>query len=753
MTHAHRHRPRRVLWIGAGLPSLLAAPAVLAQAALAPPAASASAAAPAELRSIVVTGKRNQQARDIAGSVTAVTGAELEAAGAQGLADYIQRQPGVVFNSYQPGVSHVVLRGIATSSGNVQGQGTTGYYLNEVPLTEPGFTIVIPDIDTFDLARVEVLRGPQGTLFGSSSMGGAVQYIANLADPTRFDAAAESTASSTRNAQLGFGAKAMVNVPIKENVLAVRAVAQYRNDPGYLDNTGTGRNGANKTVLTGGRFSAVFTPSRDTTVSWLSLLQRTDSKDNAYRLQGLGDLERKTAIREPTETRVDLHSLRLDQALGAFKLTALAAHQEKSQAWTFDFTPVRGAYNSDLGLDLTSPLAIGDGGKSRGDSLEVRLASNPGGTLDWLIGAMAFDTRKSLYEQLGAQGAAAAFDQSPQYGPGTGAVIAPDGRIFNAFYSRVTGKETALFGEATYALAPQWKVTGGGRWFHTKVDITTTQVGFSTYPGQPIVSPASTSESGFTPKLSLAYTASPDLMVYGLASEGFRFGVPNVPGLGSFAVPAGSKSDSLRNYEVGARSNWLGGDLLLDATLFYIDWSSIQLRLQTPDFFNYATNGGKAHSTGIELSARWKPAQRIDWQTSLTYQRARLDDDLTILFFGIAPKGSTLPGSSDWSISNSVTYRFGGTFAPVLTLAHQYLSAGLSDLNSAVPGATPNRQGNYNVFDARVRMSFGRTDVTLFGTNLGDKRGVTRTVSEANGTGEGLLRPRTLGATVAWHFD
>ena len=769
MTHATHRFTRRALSCTLGLPSLFTLHAALAQSepplapasaasaaapAVAPAAtaSTASATTPTTLDSVIVTAKRRQQARDVAGAVSAVSGAQLEATGAQGLSDYIQREPGVVFNSYQPGVSHVVVRGIATSSGNVQGQGTTGYFLNEVPLTEPGFTIVVPDIDTFDLDRVEVLRGPQGTLFGSASMGGAVQYIANVADPRAFDAAAEATVSRTRNAKTGFGGKLMLNLPIQQDMLAVRAVGQYRRDPGYLDNIGTGQDGSNKSVLTGGRFSAVLTPSRDTKFSWLSLLQSTDSDDNAYRIQGLGELQRNTAIPEFTNTRVDVHSLRLDQELGWARLTALAAHQKKQQDWRFDFTPIRVFYNADLDLDLTSPLYINSGGKSSSNSLELRLASSTGSAVDWLVGAMFFDTDKDLYEQIGAQGAAAAFDGSSMFGPGSGAVIAPDGEIFNAFYSKVKGKESALFGEATFPLAPSWKLTGGGRFFRTKVETTSTQVGFSTYPGAPIVTPSETSESGFNPKLSLAYSASPDLMVYALAAEGFRFGTPNTPGLSSYPIPSGSGSDSLRNYELGTRTSWDEGRLLFDATLFHIDWRDIQLRLQTPDFFNYAANGGKAHSTGVEVSTRWRPAQAFDWQASVTWQRARLDEDLFILFAGTAPKGSRLPGSADWTVSNLWTYRFAGDTSPTVTLGHQFVSSGISDLNSAVAGATPNRQGNYNLFDLRYRMSFGSTDMTLFGSNLTDKRGVTRTVSEVNGVGEGIVRPRTFGVTMNWRL-
>jgi iron complex outermembrane receptor protein len=746
-SHLHVRKLTRAIRISCCLGLIASAPA------WAQDAAPASGDPAKTLDTIVVTaGKLKESVREIAGSVSAVTDQQLQDIGAQSLADYIQRTPGVVFNNYQPGVSHVVMRGIATSSGNVQGQPTTGYFLNEVPLTEPGWTIAIPDIDAFDLNRVEVLRGPQGTLFGSASMGGAINYVANVADSSGFDAAAEATVSQTKNADVGYSAKAMVNLPIKEDLLAVRAVAQYRDAPGFLDNIGTGKKGSNSSTVEGGRLSVVLTPSEGTTLTWLSLLQNTDSDDNSYRIVGLGDLERKTALPEFTNTKVAVHSLRLDQDLGVADLTALLSYQKKQQDWRFDYTPVRGAYNADLGLDLTAPLYIASGGESRGKSIELRLSSKPGGRIDWLVGGMYFDSDKSLYETLGAQGAAGAFDRSPLYGPGSGAVIAPDGEIFNGFGTRLSGSEAALFGEASLHLNEQWKLTVGGRLFRNKVRTTTTQEGFSTYPGAPIVSTQQTEEDGFNPKVSLTWQATDDVMVYGLVSEGFRFGEPNTAGLSTYPVPSGSKSDSLINYELGTRTRWAGGRLLLDATLFYVDWKDIQLRLQTPDFFNYASNGGKAYSRGVELSATWRPVDAFDWQASATWQHARLDEDLLILYYGTAPAGSQLPGSADWTVSNLLTYHFDARFDPTLSLSHQYVGGGISDLNSAVPGVTPNRQGNYNLFDLRYRMTFGTTDVTLFGSNLTDKRGITRSVTETNGIGEGLVRPRTYGVTVHWRY-
>src|SRR5690606_20325714 len=126
------------------------------------------------------------------GGVSAQTGEQLEAIGAQDFKDYLARMPGIVFNEGPSNNSTVIIRGVGTTIGLDQGQGTTGYFINEIPLAEPGYAVVIPDVDAFDVNRVEVLRGPQGSLFGSASLGGAVNYITNVADPQKWDAAAEA---------------------------------------------------------------------------------------------------------------------------------------------------------------------------------------------------------------------------------------------------------------------------------------------------------------------------------------------------------------------------------------------------------------------------------------------------------------------------------------------------------------------------------------------------------------------------------
>jgi iron complex outermembrane recepter protein len=249
---------------------------------------------------IVTAGKREQLLKDVSGSISALSEDDLRNLQAQSLSDYITRVPGVVFNDYQPGVSEVVIRGVASTTYHEANQATTGYYINEIPLTEPGFPLVIPDVDTFDLKRVEVLRGPQGTLFGSSSLGGAINYVVNTADASGFDAGFEGSLASTRRAgEVSYGAKAMVNVPIIEDQLAVRLVAFQRFDAGYLDNTGTGVDGSNDLRVRGLRGSLVWTPTDKTTFSVLSMYQEYDLDDQTYVLFGAPEtFERSTNVPE-----------------------------------------------------------------------------------------------------------------------------------------------------------------------------------------------------------------------------------------------------------------------------------------------------------------------------------------------------------------------------------------------------------------------------------------------------------------------
>jgi iron complex outermembrane receptor protein len=266
------------------------------------------------LEIIVTAAKIGLPAREIAGSVTQVTGKELEEVGAQSFADYLTRIPGVVLNAGVPGLSTATIRGISTTTALDQGQGTTGYFLNDVPLTEPNFAVGIADIDAFDVNNIAVLRGPQGTLFGAASLGGAINYEAERPYLREFQARVQTTVATASVGAASESGKLMVNVPIVTDRLAVRGVFVYRDDGGYISNIGTGKRNSNDTIIEGGRIEVTWNPTDQTHLNYLYLKQQEDTRDKGYQEPILaGPLEKKTLIPEPANFITAINNLRLDQ--------------------------------------------------------------------------------------------------------------------------------------------------------------------------------------------------------------------------------------------------------------------------------------------------------------------------------------------------------------------------------------------------------------------------------------------------------
>ena len=244
------------------------------------------------------------------------------------------------------------------------------------------------------------------------------------------------------------------------------------------------------------------------------------------------------------------------------------------------------------------------------------------------------------------------------------------------------------------------------------------------------------------PKVSLTWTPNDDILIYGLYSEGFRFGGPNV----NFGVPPTFKSDSLRNYEIGARTNWWDRRLQLDATAFYIDWSDIQLSVVSPAFQSYAANAGKAVNYGFEGSATLRPISGLALQANLTYLDATLRQDFNPGAGGpIIRAGSVLPGASKWHLSDSATYTWSDvSYRPSVTLLHRYVSKALGEFGNITPVTT----GDYNEFDLRARVELKGVGITAFVDNIGDVRGVSA-ISDFSAAvyQRYIIRPRIIGLT------
>ncbi|WP_156681135.1 TonB-dependent receptor [Sphingomonas profundi] len=704
--------------------------------------AQAASAADADGGDIVVTAtKRNEAASDIAGSVSAVTERDLQQLNAQSLSDYITRVPGVVFNDYQPGVSEVVIRGVASTTYHEANQATTGYYINQIPLVEPGFPLVIPDIDSFDVKQVEVLRGPQGTLFGSSSLGGAVNYVVNEADPSAVDAGAEGILSSTRRSgAASYAGKAMVNLPIVADKLAARVVALQRYDAGYLTNVGTGEKGSNDLRVRGLRGSIVFTPTESTKLSALGLYQEYDLDDQTYVLFGNGPktYERNTNVDEFQDTEIQLYSLRLDQELGGASLTAIGSHTIKKANLAFDDSIFGGNDPRTNTPQLSSSV-----GKSTTNYGELRLASTGDGPFTWLIGGNYTRLRSRSTDGAFIDGIGAYIDANPAlFGGQPGSVLAP-GDLARRTVGTSRVRELAAFGELSYTFADVLTLTAGGRLFDYK---SSPRLQF--LPNAALIAPfdyrpGARKESGFIPKVSLSYKPSSRFMVYALYSEGFRIGGINTYAVAT-GVPLEFDSDSTQNYEIGTRFDLVPGTMSFDIAAFHIKWNDIQSRLFTPVTFNaFTVNGGGAKIDGVELSLTFRPTRNLTYTANVTYNDARLSSLLPDSFAagGGYAAGTRLPGASDWIIANQLDFELRDSpLHPRIGIAHRYLS------KAPVAFGAVLQKGDYNLIDlnASLRVAEG-VEAGVFAKNLFDKYGILNAPFSFAGS---VTRPRTIGASL-----
>ena len=718
-------------------------------AALARPDAIAENDNTAILETVLVTAnKREEDLRTIAGSVSAFTGDQLAELGAQSLGDYVASLPGVHFNNYQAGVSHVVIRGVSTTTYHENSQTVVGYHLNDIPLSEAGFPIAIPDIDTFDLERVEVLRGPQGTLYGAGSLGGSVNYITKQADSLDFDAAIESSIGNTDGAsEQNYTLKGMINVPIIEDTLALRITTGRRFVAGHLDNLILQEDGSNDLTIDTARASIVYTPTDKATLTWTSLYQETDTEDQTYAFTP-GFVRFGSRFPEYQTTEVELHSLRLDYEFDTFTATVIGAMAKKESDLAFDFGQV-----GILPTPFAQDRSIADADI---EHFEARIASSDDGRLTWLIGTSYSTSERHNVDGVYQKGVAAYVDANPNlFGGNPGSLLTPNDFVSRGNIFDQTNDDFAVFGQLTYDITDDLALTLGGRYFDSENSLLSSVGASVTAPNVfdavgSSLPKAEFSETGFTPKVTVKYQITEDVMLYSSYAEGFRVGGANPNPVSLTGVPGSESydSDSTRNYEFGIRTDLLDGRAQIDATLFQIDWDDIQVRLFTPAplFLAYTVNASGAENKGVEVSGSWRVNDALQLHANVTYLDAQIAKS-----GGGFTKGATLPGSSDWSTSARITYTIDAIrFTPRLSLTHRYASkAPEAFVDNAV------KSQGFHMVDFRTELMLNdNVTISLFIDNLLDEYGVLSSPFGHffSAPVASLVRPRTTGIKLNWEY-
>lgn len=577
------------------------------------------------IEEIVVTAtRRTMRLQDVPLSITAFTQDQLDL---KGIVDYqglAFNTPGAILNRASANFNNFSVRGIATNGYNANLQSTVAIYIDELPISANGNSTIL-DPNLFDVERIEFLRGPQGTLFGSNSLAGAVRIINKNPDLDEFDSAVAVDYGVTDSDSFRQRYNAMVNLPLSEDKLALRIVGFYRDEDGYVDNIGTGIKNSNSLVDWGGRAILLWQPT-DKFYSRL-MYMREDSKpaDSSLVAPQLGDKVRLSDRPDRFQSFLDTFNLTMGYDFGGAELTSSSTFASYDQDFVVDLA---GTFAQAL------PFALDAFAYDDIFVEEARLVSNSGGKFEWVLGGYYNYKRRdvdynyrSTQEYLDAHGITGLADE-----------------YYSRFWSYFVTHEKAAFGSLSYHMSDNFWVTGGIR--YTKSDV---QGFYYTKPGAftsnyltlalfglsgPVtITPYSridgpkVDESGPSYDFSISYSPKDDMTAYATYSTGFRTPAGNaragqVSALdpNDIVIPFGADSDDLKNYEAGLKGTFAGGKLTANLAIYLIDWSNIQVQVnRVSDSAQFATNIGAARSKGFEfeISASLTPNLLLGMNGSL----------------------------------------------------------------------------------------------------------------------------------------
>jgi len=667
------------------------------------------------LQEIVVTAtRRSEDLQNVGLSITALTTEQLESKGVEQFFDYGNSIPNLSF-AIDSADGSLAARGIALRG--IQGSNTTGFYIDDIPVLE---TL---DPHIVDVARIEVLRGPQGTLYGAESMGGTVRIITAQPTATAFSGQVHVGTSDTDHGSLNEIAEGDVNLPLADNILAVRASGFYQFDSGYFDK-GLGPESAPPTSVLhdigsmeyyGGQVALKWEPMEGLAITPRVMYQETVEDGVPYALGNADNLLQRQVfdVREGGTDKWWLDSLAINYTapFGTFvSSTAYFDRQTFETEDDTDFTVYAFGLASPLASPITREIDL------RRFVQELRFASTFSGPFQTIFGGFYSDsTRPRDYEW-----------NTPGFGAATGS---PSNLILSFIDSRKATEE-AVFGDVSYDILSNLKATAGVRWYR---DIATfhqfTNGAFYGFTPSTYLAP-STTESGFTPRYLLEYKVTPDLLVYASAAKGFREGGNNIalplgpPPIGCSqdlandnltpAQVATFKSDELWSYELGFKSSFAERRFTLNGAGFLIDWSNIQQQISLPLCgYGITGNSGAARSTGFELEFSGRPIPELTLGLGVGYTDARITQQ-----GAGSPQtvGSPVYNVPEITVASNVEYErhLTASWTGFTRLDYSHVGGSYS-VNTQV---TPLYRPAYNIGDVRLGGRNERYEVALFVKNL-----------------------------------
>ena len=651
---------------------------------------------------IVTATKRDANLQDIPFSINAQTAEDIRKSGAVTLEDLSRNVAGLSVQNLGPGQSQVSVRGVSAGQVVRDQPGVkeqVGVYLDESVISLSLFT---PDIDLYDLNRVETLRGPQGTLFGSGSVGGTIRYITNQPKIGVMEGSVEANLNLVDGDDLGGHLKGAVNIPMGDTA-AIRAVGYYTRYGGFINAVGpAGGDDVNSGERYGGRLALTFEPSDNFSITPRVVYQKVTAdgfnRQDIYNLYGnqftttrpqvtYDEREQYLLLREGFEDETLIADLNLNVGLGGAKLTSVTSYINRDILVSRDASALTGSVSVDLGYPdagVLLPSNLVDTTDLETWSQELRLASDNDSPFQWVIGGFYSKVDRVYTQTLPTPGYDAVTDAT--LGAGTSAAVANGfgaNSPYNAFLPYDI-KQFALFGEVSYDLSDAFTATAGGRYYDFKETRSFVSGGLFANGDNRT---DSTKSSGFTPRFLLSYDLSDAVTVNAQASKGFRLGGVNDPLNLPLCSPADAAlfggfqdydDETLWNYELGVKSQ--GRGFTFNAAGFYNDIKNLQVTLDAGSCSSRVVfNVPKAHSMGVEFELGLSPTDGLDLNLSGSLIEAEFDSTLPGVLAATTGirEGNRLPSVPKFQLSASGSYEW-----PIGDTANMYVAASVQHVGT-----------------------------------------------------------------------
>ncbi|RMB01462.1 outer membrane receptor protein involved in Fe transport [Eilatimonas milleporae] len=693
-----------------------------------------------KLEEIVVTArKRTETLQDVPFSIDAKTERQLRYRGASNLPQLARNVAGLTVVDLGLGQSQLAIRGISAGQVIRDQPGVkeqVGIYLDESAISVALFT---PDLDLFDLNRVEILRGPQGTLFGSGSLAGTLRYITNEPEMNETAGIAEGNYSVVEGGGMGWNLKGAVNVPIVEDKVALRAVAYYDRLPGFIDaiqpSTEVDQLGnpifpvdddVNDGRRYGGRLALAIEPNENLRITPRVVFQKIDTdgfpRIDAYNILGnpfttdadlppvtLGEREQFTQLEEGLEDDFLLFDLKIEYDFEGVTLTSISSYTDREVVITRDATQLTGSItggSQGLPLDvakLDAPLV--DVTDLQAFTQEIRLASSGDGPLQWVVGGFYQDFTRDYGQTLNVAG----FEEATDI-PTAGDVVSTDILFFSDF--AFDFRQIALFGEASYQFTDALSFTAGLRWFDFEEDRNLVFDGIFTDQTGPDGVDGDVSSDGVNPRFILSYDVSSDLQVNAQVAKGFRLGGINDPlntplcsdeDLQTFGNRPTFEDEEIWNYEIGAKASFDGGRGTFNVAGFYSDIDNLQATIDAGSCSSRIVfNVPSARSIGVEAEFAYQPTENFDFAVAASFVDAEIRSTVTSTVDGVTSpvagieRGNRLPTAPEFQLNAAATYMhpFDNVLTGFITGTFQHVGSSFTQIGDQVDGF-----GTVDLFD------------------------------------------------------